>query len=128
MGKVLIKFKYDMNDADYIYGIHAMDKERWEKWVKVYKSMSSVCMYHNDCERDLTPDKFLSILQVTDITDEEYATIKKLGLIGFGQSLPIAYYQPEDTEFELEPEDPEYVLEAYNPESRSYINIEDKIQ
>lgn len=90
MGKVLVKFKYDMNDADYIYGIHVMDKEEWNKVEQNWKDVGGLCVFDRD---DCTTRSYKQIMkhtEVLDITDQEYDVLKKLDLIDFGKYLPEA--------------------------------------
>ena len=83
MSKVLIKLSCDKHDVCYTYGVHAMDKERWEKWKKLYSSM-------NDDNTDWWN------YEQKEITDEEYNVLKELNLIGFGEDLPTAYSEKLD--------------------------------
>lgn len=123
MAKVLIKMKYDMNDADYIYGVHAMDKERWEKWKKLYCQMDTLYKYSNNDECDRSPEEFFKwYIKEQEITDEEYNVLNKLGLIGFGERLPNAYYKP--AEDYIDSEAPEYTLAYWDSEQQKRIDVE----
>lgn len=37
MSIVLVKHSFDMNDADYVYGCHVLEKESWEKFKEYAK-------------------------------------------------------------------------------------------
>ena len=107
-----------MNDADYVYGVHAMDKDVWELIAKLYERAGHVCKFSNECDTERTWGEFKSGLTVKDITDEEYNALKNMGLIGFGEDLPIIYLEDEDLELEFDPNT--YRPRYYNYDTKSY--------
>lgn len=88
MSKLLVKFKYDMNDGDYIYGIHVIDEKEWKKLKFLWEIQEGVCVYHNNDSQRRNYNELLSNIFVEELTEEEYNVLEKLGLIDFGQDLP----------------------------------------
>ena len=92
MSKVLIKMKYDFNDADYLYGIHVMKEENWNKIWKAYEK-GEVSVVFESYERIREFEKLKKYFEVTKITDEQYEELKRLQLTNFGEDLPTVYLE-----------------------------------
>ena len=104
MSKVFVTHRFDMNDADYVYGCQILEKEEWEKFKEWVEKKEYISVYHNNDERERA---FSDVeLEVTDITKEQEQFLTKLGLNDFGMDIP-GMVEYEDYLYDLEHENDE---------------------
>lgn len=99
MSKVFVKHTFDMNDADCVYGCQILEKEEWEKFKDWAEKEETICVYHNNNEKERPFNKIGC--KVTSITEEQEQFLTKLGLNNFGMNIP-GWYAYEDYLYDQE--------------------------
>lgn len=98
---LLLKTSFDMNDADYIYGVKIWDKEEFKKYKEKAMKEEELGLFRHDCDKDWSPEKiFNEYIEIKEITKEQAQVLTELGLADFGDT-----YLPNEDDMLYEEEE-----------------------